>query len=268
MVWGPWGMREPWGGAPGVCESPHKQGRCLPVPGTARAQETTAVIVSRLSFIKENRNQTRGAALQGRSCCCAHTGLGLAGGGGSEWRPRSPAPGPPPKVRPSGTATCRPLPLTFVLLVLGCPCVLGTSPGCAPLTGCRALPLSRGQGTGSFQPLLGPSPHFPRGFVGPELPRKVGGVTSTIVTGSRHPTFTDEERKLRRARPWPWWAGHPGNSVGPHPGLDAQGRWEDRDPKHRSTQATREPSGRRGAPEALGQRWRGGGGARAQTGRG
>ena len=38
VVWGPWRMREPWGGAPGVCESPHKQSRCLPVPGAARAQ--------------------------------------------------------------------------------------------------------------------------------------------------------------------------------------------------------------------------------------
>lgn len=122
----------------------------------------------------------------------------------------------------------------------GARCVLGTSLGCAPLAGCRALPLplalSQGAGGWLLQPLLGPSPHLPRGFAGPTHPRKAGRVTSAIATGTRHPTFTNEERRLRRTRPWPWWTGHPWNSAGPHPELDAQGWWEDRDPKHRSIQ--------------------------------
>ena len=197
--------------------------------------------------------------------------LGLAGGGGSECvqgaQPRGPL---PQRSGRQGRPHADPCPSPLSFRFWGAPCVLGTSPGCAPLTGCRALPLRLSQeaGDGSFQPLPGPSPHFPRGFVGPELPRKAGRVSSTIVTGSRHPTFTDEERKLRRARPWPWWAGHPGNSVCPTRGwmLKDGGKTGTRSTgPHRPRESHQEE---RGAPEALGQGWRGGGGAGAQTGRG
>lgn len=136
--------------------------------------------------------------------------------------------------------------------------MLGTSLGCAPLAGCRALPLalSQGQGTGSLQPLLGPSPHLPRGSAGPVLPRKADRVTSAIATGTRRPTFTKEERRLRRTRPWPWWAGHPRNSVGPHPG------WTLKDGGKTGTQSTspQRPCESRQEEEMLRRPWGRGGG--------
>lgn len=96
VVWGPWRMREPWGGAPGVCESPHKQSRCLPVPGAARAQETTAVIIScHCLSLKKTEIRHQDLLCRVSDAATYTSALAWRGAGGSEWRPRSPAPGPP-----------------------------------------------------------------------------------------------------------------------------------------------------------------------------
>lgn len=68
--------------------------------------------------------------------------------------------------------------------------------------------------------------------------------------------FTKEERRLRRTRPWPWWAGHPWDSVGPHPG------WTLKDGGKTGTQSTspQRPCESRQEEETLRRPWGRGGG--------
>ena len=149
---------------------------------------------------------------------------------------------------------------------LGCLLCAGDVSGVCTSSWMQGPSLCALPGAGDWLPAASPRPlPSPSSWLRRSpAPQKSRQVTCATAAGTRRPTFTNEERGLRRARLWPRWAGHPWNSVGPHPGLDAQGWWEDRDSKHKSTYTMREPSGRRDAKEALGQRWRRGREARAQ----
>lgn len=181
----------------------NKAGAC-PSLAQQGAQETTAVIVScHYLSLKKTEISHKELLCRVSNAATYTSALAWRGAAGLEWCPRSPALGSPRGMgcapSPGGQAgqgrphadPCPSLSFQF----WGARCVLGTSGVCTS-AGCRALPFPAfpgGRGLASFQPLFGPSPHLPRGFAGPAHPRKAGRVTSAIATGTRHPTFTNEE---------------------------------------------------------------------------
>ena len=169
MVWGPWGMREPWGGAPGVCESPHSAGAC---PSLAQQGLKKQVLSSLAVYLALKKTEIRHVELLCRAYTLALAWRGVGGQSGVQGaQPRGPL---PRRSGRQGRPHAHPCPSPLSFRFWGAPCVLGTSPGCAPLTGCRALPLSQGAGDWLLPASPGPLPSFSSWLCGSRAPKKSG----------------------------------------------------------------------------------------------